>query len=278
MLRTRARDNGCFVALCNAVGGQDELIFDGHSVVLDDEGERDRARARLRGVAARRRRRPGRRDRSAAARRAPARARAGAARAPPTRVAERRREHGGARAGGAFATSSSRCGRRSSSGCATTCARTASARSSIGVSGGIDSALTAALAASALGPGARALRLDAVALLLRGDAHRRAAARREPRHATSASCRSSRRRGVRGVARGVVRRPRARPRRGEPAGADPRHAADGALEQVRLARWSRPGTSPRCRSATRRSTATWPAASRSSRTCSRRTSSGLRAT
>src|SRR5262249_50694681 len=39
MLRVRARDNTCFVALCNAVGGQDELIFDGHSVVLDDEGE-----------------------------------------------------------------------------------------------------------------------------------------------------------------------------------------------------------------------------------------------
>jgi NAD+ synthase (glutamine-hydrolysing) len=38
MLVTRARDNSCFVALCNAVGGQDELIFDGHSVVLDDEG------------------------------------------------------------------------------------------------------------------------------------------------------------------------------------------------------------------------------------------------
>jgi NAD+ synthase (glutamine-hydrolysing) len=35
----RATDNSCFVALCNAVGGQDELIFDGHSVVLDDEGE-----------------------------------------------------------------------------------------------------------------------------------------------------------------------------------------------------------------------------------------------
>ncbi len=39
MLRVRARDSACFVALCNAVGGQDELIFDGHSVVLDDEGE-----------------------------------------------------------------------------------------------------------------------------------------------------------------------------------------------------------------------------------------------
>jgi NAD+ synthase (glutamine-hydrolysing) len=39
MLVTRARDNACFVALCNAVGAQDELIFDGHSVVLDDRGE-----------------------------------------------------------------------------------------------------------------------------------------------------------------------------------------------------------------------------------------------
>lgn len=39
MFRTRARDNACFVAFCNTVGGQDELIFDGHSLVLDDEGE-----------------------------------------------------------------------------------------------------------------------------------------------------------------------------------------------------------------------------------------------
>jgi NAD+ synthase (glutamine-hydrolysing) len=39
MLKVRARDNSCFIAFCNAVGGQDELIFDGHSVVLDDEGE-----------------------------------------------------------------------------------------------------------------------------------------------------------------------------------------------------------------------------------------------
>src|SRR5947209_16723828 len=38
MFVTRARDNSCFVAFCNAVGGQDELIFDGHSFVIDDEG------------------------------------------------------------------------------------------------------------------------------------------------------------------------------------------------------------------------------------------------
>ena len=39
MLQARARDNTCFVALCNMAGAQDELVFDGHSVVIDDEGE-----------------------------------------------------------------------------------------------------------------------------------------------------------------------------------------------------------------------------------------------
>ena len=39
MLVTRARDTSAFLAFCNLAGGQDELIFDGHSVVLDDAGE-----------------------------------------------------------------------------------------------------------------------------------------------------------------------------------------------------------------------------------------------
>jgi NAD+ synthase (glutamine-hydrolysing) len=39
MFATRARDNACFIAFCNAVGGQDELIFDGHSLVLDEDGQ-----------------------------------------------------------------------------------------------------------------------------------------------------------------------------------------------------------------------------------------------
>src|SRR5205823_6660521 len=38
MFATRARDNSCLVAFCNAVGGQDELIFDGHSLVVDEDG------------------------------------------------------------------------------------------------------------------------------------------------------------------------------------------------------------------------------------------------
>ena len=39
MLATRARDNACFIAFVNAIGGQDELIFDGHSLVIADDGE-----------------------------------------------------------------------------------------------------------------------------------------------------------------------------------------------------------------------------------------------
>ena len=39
MLVQRARDNLAAVLFCNAVGGQDELVFDGHSVALDQDGE-----------------------------------------------------------------------------------------------------------------------------------------------------------------------------------------------------------------------------------------------
>ena len=39
MLAQRARDNIACVAFCALVGGQDELVFDGHSVVIDHRGE-----------------------------------------------------------------------------------------------------------------------------------------------------------------------------------------------------------------------------------------------
>ncbi len=39
MLAQRARDNLAAVAFCAMVGGQDELVFDGHSLVIDHEGE-----------------------------------------------------------------------------------------------------------------------------------------------------------------------------------------------------------------------------------------------
>src|ERR687894_2166692 len=38
MLGVRAADYGCYVLFCNLTGGQDELVFDGHSVVFDPEG------------------------------------------------------------------------------------------------------------------------------------------------------------------------------------------------------------------------------------------------
>ena len=38
MLAVRASDYGCYVVFCNLVGGQDELVFDGRSVVFDPDG------------------------------------------------------------------------------------------------------------------------------------------------------------------------------------------------------------------------------------------------
>jgi NAD+ synthase (glutamine-hydrolysing) len=39
MLATRARENGVIVSYTNTVGGQDELVFDGNSLILDHMGE-----------------------------------------------------------------------------------------------------------------------------------------------------------------------------------------------------------------------------------------------
>ncbi len=39
MVRGRAGETGSAFAFCNTVGGQDELVFDGHSVVVDASGE-----------------------------------------------------------------------------------------------------------------------------------------------------------------------------------------------------------------------------------------------
>src|SRR6185295_12021166 len=38
MISTRASDNGVVVCYVNAVGGQDELVFDGHSLICDERG------------------------------------------------------------------------------------------------------------------------------------------------------------------------------------------------------------------------------------------------
>ena len=108
----------------------------------------------------------------------------------------------------------------------------------LGLSGGIDSALVALIAVDALGAGAR----DAASRCRRryssdGTQRRRARARREPRRRAARARRSTTAmRGLRRAARRAVRGPRARHHRGEPAGAHPRQPADGAVEQVRLAR------------------------------------------
>jgi NAD+ synthase (glutamine-hydrolysing) len=39
MVGARAQEYGAAIALCNTVGGQDELVFDGHSVVVDASGQ-----------------------------------------------------------------------------------------------------------------------------------------------------------------------------------------------------------------------------------------------
>lgn len=39
MLRTRARENDVWLAYCNLVGGQDELVFDGRSVLISPSGD-----------------------------------------------------------------------------------------------------------------------------------------------------------------------------------------------------------------------------------------------
>ena len=85
MLRVRARDNSCFIALCNAVGGAGRADLRRSLARARRRGRAHRAGAGVRGGAARRRRRPGRGGRAAPAGRAPPRARARPRRAPRRR-------------------------------------------------------------------------------------------------------------------------------------------------------------------------------------------------
>ena len=167
----------------NAVGGQDELVFDGHSVVLDDEGE----------VLARA---PGFEEALLVVDVEPEEAVGRRLRDVRRRALAREREAVPELAGRARAALRDRL----RSGCPERVApllddleqmrlalelglrdyvdKNGFREIVVGVSGGIDSALTAALAVEALGAGARPLRLDAVAVHLGRDARRRAAARR----------------------------------------------------------------------------------------------------
>ena len=98
MLATRARDNVCWVALVNSVGGQDELVFDGQSLVIDQDGCAVARRAGVRGGTRPRRHRARDGDRPPAPRRSAARAGAGAA--ARRSAARRPRRSAGAPGGG----------------------------------------------------------------------------------------------------------------------------------------------------------------------------------
>ena len=268
MLATRARDNSCWIAFVNAVGAQDELIFDGQSLVLDENGE-----VVVRGpafeealllvdvdatTAVARRLRDARRRALARALRelpeppvvdVPLGPEAGRAPLQPT-VAEPLGELEEMRL-------AIELGLRDYAG------KNGFADVVLGISGGIDSALTAALAAEALGP-------KHVVCVSMPSRFSSAETRRDARAVAESV-------GARyleipidpivdafGTAlAGRLRRHRARRRRGERPGAGARRDRDGPLQQVRLAARWRPGTRASSRSATRRSTATWPAASRS---------------
>jgi NAD+ synthase (glutamine-hydrolysing) len=157
MLVTRARDNVCFLAFCNAVGGQDELVFDGHSVVIDDEGK---VLARAPGfeeallvvdidpsdVIGRRL--------SDARRRSLARERGGIPSLPVVHVGEPRLSQDGARTGlvAPFEDGLEQMRRALELALRDYVEKNGFREVVIGVSGGIDSALAAALAAEALGP------------------------------------------------------------------------------------------------------------------------------
>ena len=160
MLAQRARDNLAAVLFCNTVGGQDELVFDGHSVAIDQDGEIVARAPQFEEALTLCTVDPGRRGRGSAARPAPphggdARARLGS---PDTRCRSPRcRRPGRARARSAARwprcspprrRSTPRCAR----GCATTCDKNGFERVVFGLSGGIDSALVALLAVDALGP------------------------------------------------------------------------------------------------------------------------------
>ncbi len=157
MLRTRARDGVAFVAFCNIVGGQDELIFDGRSCVIDPAGDvLARAEsfaeellvcdidptmaiaARLRDARLRHgRRRPPKRLEPVASVAAPAGS-------PTARLATRIAEPPAAPDDELWAALRL--------GLGDYVRKNGFSRVLIGLSGGIDSALVAALAAEALGP------------------------------------------------------------------------------------------------------------------------------
>ena len=244
MLAQRARDNLCAIAFCALVGGQDELVFDGHSLVLDHHGEViaragqfseelllatiDVEAAQTQRLRDARQRAPAREARATVptlaqlALPAPS-----AAAAPATRSAARSRR---------CSTPPAEVYAALVTGLRDYVRKNGFRRVVLGLSGGIDSALVACIAADALGPeGVAAVVMPSPYSSAETQADARTLAGRPRRRAVRAADRAGDA-GLRRRARRRLRRHRARHRRGEPAGAHPRQPRDGALEQVRLAR------------------------------------------
>ena len=178
MLAQRAADYGCFVAFCNAVGGQDELVFDGHSLVVDPAGrvvargaqfEEDLLVVDLDTVSATRRRLHDPRWRQAGADRDRVRSVTIETAAPPPRAAEpalgepRLRTAETAAPGPSPAPAlrvppllgpEAEVYRALTLGTADYFRKNRFRHAVLGLSGGIDSALVLTVAADALGPGA----------------------------------------------------------------------------------------------------------------------------
>ena len=239
MLIQRARDNLCAVAFCNLVGGQDELVFDGHSLVVDHEGTvlarapqfeealtvctvdlQAAATARLRDT----RLRPPVRAALPEVRRLESMPRAAVeARAPGGPVAPLLEPEAEVYAALCVGTRDYM-------------AKNGFERAVLGLSGGIDSTLVLLVAVDALG----ADRVTAVVMPSRYSSEGTQSDARLLAANLGVDCLdipiAPAMERVRGDARRRLRGPRARHHRGEPAGADPREPADGAVEQVRLAR------------------------------------------
>ncbi len=239
MLVTRARDNASYLAFCNLVGGQDELVFDGHSVVLDDEGEviarapgfeecllvvdLDPAEAigrRLRDV----RRRELERSRESV---------------PPATVIELPPSPERDPIGPLvvpFEPELEQMRLALGLGLRDYVQKTGFREVVLGISGGIDSALTAAICADALGT-------DRVHTVSMPSRYSSEGTRDDAREVSENLGVDFREIPIESIVEAfgealaaLVRGPRARSHRGEPPGTRAWHAADGALEQVRLAR------------------------------------------
>ncbi len=221
MLATRAADASVPVVYANLVGGQDELVFDGASLVFDEPGGSSRGPSSSRGPARRRSRRPPRVPQPHARSARSGRPRRRCPRSPVSE-AQIGAPHELARIEPLLAPvhevyEALVLGTRDY------VRKNGFDRVLIGLSGGIDSALVAAIAVDALGPE----HVTGVLMPSRYSSDHSItdaeSARREPRHRDHDGPDRGRARGVHALLAPAFAGTDARARRGEPAGPHPRH-------------------------------------------------------